>query len=68
MAVSSFFLLDEPDTPVRNEPECEPGEGRESELARRATAALLWPEGRPGAWLLFTAGACFAVLLSAALG
>ena len=35
-------------------------EGRDSELARRTTALLLFPrrEGGPGAWLLLLAASC----------
>ena len=39
------------------------GEGRECEASRRATAALLLPDGRPGAWLLLLAGSCVYVLV-----
>jgi hypothetical protein len=43
----------------------DPGEGRASELSRRATAAILLPQGRPGPWLLLLAGACFYVVIQA---
>lgn len=41
------------------------GEGRGSELSRRATAAILLPQGRPGPWLLLLAGSCFYVVIQA---
>jgi hypothetical protein len=45
------------------------GEGRDCEASRAATAALLLPEGRAGAWLVLLAGSCVYVLLQAlALG
>lgn len=40
-------------------------EGRHSEDARRASAAVLLPRGKPGAWLLLLAACCAFVVVEA---
>jgi hypothetical protein len=43
------------------------GEGHWCEASHAATRALLFPQGRPGAWLLLLAGSCVYVLFEAVL-
>jgi hypothetical protein len=33
-------------------------EGRRSPASQAVTAALLWPDGLPGSWLMLLAGVC----------
>lgn len=40
-----------------------PGEGHHSEASRDVSAAMLLPQGRPGAWLLFVAVICAYVIV-----
>ncbi|MBL0426222.1 hypothetical protein [Ramlibacter alkalitolerans] len=58
--------------PLAAEPEaqapCAPvpeDEGRHSEESRRATAAVLLPRGKPGAWLLLLVACCAFVVVEA---
>jgi hypothetical protein len=43
------------------------GAGRWCEASRHATAAVLLPRGRPGAWLLLLTGACTWVVVQTVL-
>ena len=67
MFASSRFGIPLPNRADPRPGEFGAGEDGESDASRRVTAAVLFPRGRPGAWLLLLAASYAYVIVQASL-